>query len=68
MAGSREVKGFALNYKFLHESVFPKYPYLRKTMSHESFEKYKTEIYKPINEERRIKIQQINKKSVYREF
>lgn len=72
VVGPKDVKGFALNRKFLQESVFPKYPSLQDSlqdvMSKQAFESYTHNILKPINEERKVKIQQINKKSVYREF
>lgn len=68
MALNKDVKGFALTKKFLHETVFPKYPHITSKMQAESMRLYKKTIFKPVNDERKIKIQQLNKKSVYRQI
>ena len=68
MALNKDVKGFALTKKFLHETVFPKYPHITSKMQSESMRLYKKTIFKPVNDERKIKIQQLNKKSVYRQI
>lgn len=68
MAIVRDVKGFALAKKFIHEVVFPKYPDIMQKIQAESLRLYKKQIFKPINDERKIKIQQMNKKSVYRQI
>lgn len=68
MAIHKDVKGFALTKKFLHGQVFPKYPEILQKIQAESLRIYKKTIFKPINEERKIKISQMNKKSVYRQI
>jgi hypothetical protein len=62
----KESKGFCLTKTFLHNRVFPKYPEIFQKIQAESQKNYKKNIFKPINEERKIKIQQLNKQSVYR--
>ena len=66
MAYFKELKGFALSKKFLHETVFPKYPDIFEKIQAESLRIYKKQIFKQLNEERKNKIHQMNKKSVYR--
>ena len=61
-----ECKGFCLTKQFLHDRVFPKYPELFKKLMADSHKFYKKNIFRPINEERKVKIQQLNKQSVYR--
>jgi hypothetical protein len=56
MAINQDVKGFALTKKFLHERVFFKYPEIFQKIQEESLRIYKKTIFKPINEERKIKI------------
>ena len=53
---NQDVKGFALTKKFLHERVFFKYPEIFQKIQEESLRIYKKTIFKPINEERKIKI------------
>ena len=66
MAYFKELKGFALSKKFLHQTVFPKYPDIFEKIQAESLRIYKKQIFKQLNEERKNKIHQMNKKSVYR--
>ena len=68
MAYNKDVKCFALTKKKLHEEVFPKYPEIMSKIQMESMNLYNKRIFKPINEMRRQEIQNMNKKSVYRQI
>ena len=68
MAYNKDVKCFALTKKKLHEEVFPKYPEIMSKIQMESLNLYNKRIFKPINEMRRQEIQNMNKKSVYRQI
>ena len=68
MAWNKDVKCFALTKKFMHEQVFPKYPEICQKIQEDCFKTYKKQIFKSINEARKHEIQQMNKKSVYRQI
>lgn len=52
----KEVRGFALNKNFLHDKIKPEFPEIFARMRNESSKNYKKIIWKPVNEERHIKI------------
>lgn len=62
----KEIKGFALAKKFIHEFVEPKHPLLFEKIQNDCFRTYKKTIFKPISEQRKVEIGTMNKKSVYR--
>ena len=66
MVVQKEVRGFALTKKFLHEQVFPNFPEMLAKISKETERNYMKMIYKPINTERQSRIAVLNKQSVYR--
>lgn len=68
MAFNKDVKCFALTRRKLHEDVFPKYPEIKSKIQMESHNLYNKRIFKPINELRRLEIQNMNVKSVYRKI
>lgn len=57
----KEVRGFALTKKFLQDDIKPKYPEIFNRIKNECLKNYKKNIFKPINDDREIKIQMINK-------
>jgi hypothetical protein len=68
MALDREVRAFALVKRHLHEDVFPKYPSITEKLQTESFENYNKFIFTPLNNQRQSEVQNMNKKSVYRQI
>lgn len=68
MVYQKDVKCYALSQMFLHENIFPLYPDIKAKMETECLNLYKKEIFKYVNEKRKIEITRINKKSVYRQI
>ena len=68
MALDREVRAFALVKSHLHDEVFPKYPEIAAKLQKESFENYNKFIFAPLNNQRQSEVQNLNKKSVYRQI
>jgi hypothetical protein len=68
VAFQKEVKGFALTKKFVHQQIQPNYNDIFAKLQSESNKTYHKTIFKPVNDEREQKIQMMNKQSVYRNF
>ena len=68
MVNGKDMKCFSLSQKFLHEDIFPKYPYIFKKLQKECNAIYTRDVYTHVIEKRRAEIAKINKKSVYRKI
>jgi hypothetical protein len=65
IAHEKEVKCFALTKNFMRQ-VFAKYPKFQAKISAETYKIYKKQIFKPLNERRKVEIIKLNKKSMYK--
>ena len=65
IAHEKEVKCFALTKNFMRQ-VFAMYPKHQAKISAEVFKLYKKQIFKPLNERRKVEIIKLNKKSMYK--
>ena len=62
----RDVECLALGKRRLHEEVFPNYPEIMRSLKIDCFEGYNKHIFKPINTARFKEIQDMNRKSSYK--
>ena len=66
MAIKKDVTGFALSKLFMLNEIFPKYEDIRKVIQKDAFNLYTKHIYETVNKRREYEINQMNKKSSYR--
>lgn len=64
----REVKAFALVKSHLQDEVFPKYTEIVRKLREDSADLYNKQIFTPLNNQRINEVQNMNKKSVYRQI